>query len=40
MHREDLMSRQMAKRNAEMWQLREAPLRKQNNSNMTFGPAV
>jgi len=40
MHREDLMSRQMSKRNAEMWQLREAPLRKQNNSSMTFGPAI
>jgi hypothetical protein len=37
--REDLMASQMAKRNSEEYQLRMAPLRKQNNSrSYTYGP--
>lgn len=32
-HREDIMESQMRKRNSELWQLRKAPLMKQNYSN-------
>ncbi len=37
-HREDMMSQQMAKRNREMWQLRQAPIRRTANSSMSYGP--
>jgi len=37
-HREDLMERQMAKRNRETWQLRYAPLSRAAHGHMPFGP--
>jgi hypothetical protein len=37
-HRQDLMSSQMSKRNAEMAQLRQYPLKNSAHSNMPFGP--
>jgi hypothetical protein len=37
-HRQDLMSSQMSKRNAEMAQLRQYPLKNSAHSNMSFGP--
>ena len=36
--RQSQMESLMAKRNGELWQLREAPLRKTANSNMSYGP--
>jgi hypothetical protein len=36
--RQDIMSAQMSKRNAEMIQLRQMPLRRTANSSMTYGP--
>jgi len=38
-HREDIMESLMAKRNREMWQLRNAPLQKTAHSNMGYGPS-
>lgn len=35
-HREDLMERLMRKRNSEMWQLRNAPVKQQNNPTSIF----
>ena len=37
-HRQDLMSSQMSKRNAELWQLKSAPVSRAAHSNMSFGP--
>jgi len=38
LHRQDIMSSLMAKRQSEMWQLRQSPLRRTANSNMSYGP--